>query len=228
MRRLRQPDQDWFSETEMMRQPMGTGFRSSRAAFFAFALLPLSLVLHGCGAYGAGFRELAWADGWQRLPIGRWLLNDDIQPKALVICPREICPQMAVVALFEAEGRAAAELERALASDTLLSARKKPSQARGQTRTIGGQPAKTAAKKPDVTATTHIERFMVDGMAATRVAMTPQPAKPGSAAQPALAGNSAYAVVLTQRFGTRLKAVMAVTTSPDTALTQAQAAAKDW
>lgn len=173
-------------------------------------VVALALGLQGCGFYGAAVRELAFVDGWQPLPLGRWLLNDGIQPKALVICPAELCAAMSVVALFEAEGREALALERSLASDILLSQRK----TRPEARTIGGKPV----KKPDVAAKTRIERFRMDGMAVTRVALTP--AGPG--------GNSAHAVVLTRRFGPTLKAVLAVTTNPDLALQQAKLAAKDW
>ena len=170
----------------------------------------LALGVQGCGAYGAGVRELAFADGWLPLPLGRWLLNDGIQPKALVICPRERCAAMSVVAMFEAEGRMALALERSLADDTLLTQRK----TRLVTRTIGGK----YVKKPDAAATTRIERFSMDGMAATRVALVPSGGT----------GNRAHAVVLTRRFGATLKAVLAVTTDPDLALQQARLAAKDW
>lgn len=185
----------------------------------ACLLLALCPFLQGCAAYGSGFRELAWADGWQPLPIGRWLLNDGIQPKAIVICPRGTCTHMAVVALFVAEGKDAAALELSLASDRFLSERK----ARPRPRTIGGKPA----RQPDVQARTRIERFVVDGMPATRVSLTPEKTA-SSGSKPGVVGNSAYAVVLAQRSGSTLKAVVAITTDPDMALTQARAAAKDW
>ena len=187
---------------------------------FSWMAVALCLPFQGCVAHGSGFRELAWASGWQPLPIGRWLLNEGIQPKTLVICPAELCTHMSVVALFEASGRDAASLERSLGNNALLSERKN----RPAPRTIGGKPA----KKNDVTATTQIERFMIDGMAATRVALTPSAPSMAKQVSPRMAGNSAYIVVLTQRSGPTLRAVMAVTTDPEMALAQARAAAKDW
>ncbi len=173
----------------------------------------LCMGLSACVSYGVGFSELPFAAGWQRMPLGRWLLNDGVRVKTLVICPQDPCTHKAMVASIEADGAAARQIEAELANGSALAARP----ARRKIPVIGGG----FARNPGPVAKTAIERFMVGEMAATRVALTPQPA-------PAWPVNRAYAVVLSQRFGGTLKAVLAVTTDPDFALAQAKAAAKDW
>jgi hypothetical protein len=171
------------------------------------------LTLSACISHGVGFSELPFAAGWQRMPLGTWLLNDGVRVRTLVICPNDPCTHKAMVALVEADGAAARHIEAELASGSALS--KRP--AHRNIPLIGGG----FAKRSGPLAKTTIERFTVGEMAATRIALTPLPAT----GYPA---NRAYAVVLSQRFGGTLKAVLAVTTDPDFALAQATAAAKDW
>jgi hypothetical protein len=196
----------------------------SLRARLAFTALALSLGVTGCVAQPANTVDLSAAQGWVRMPISRWLLNEGVQPRLLLMCPRGVCPQMSLVALFEAGGEAASAMERELASDRLLSERKSK---RPPPRTISGKPA--APKGPETTAETTIERFTVDGAKGWRVALTPK-IDPKAARQvpPPPPGNHAFIVVLTKREGEVLKAAVAVTTDPDLALAQARTAAKSW
>jgi hypothetical protein len=193
----------------------------TRLAFTAFAL---TLGISGCVAQPANSVDLSAAQGWVRMPISRWLLNEGVQPRLLLMCPRATCTHMSMVALFEAAGEAASAMERELASDKLLTERKSK---RPPPRTIGGKPA--APKGPETTAETTIERFTVDGAKGWRVALTPK-ADPKAAGQvpPPPPGNHAFIVVLTRREGDIMKAAVAVTTDPDLALAQARTAARSW
>jgi hypothetical protein len=195
-----------------------TGARLAATALF------LSLGLGGCAAQGANHVEISAAQGWVRLPISRWLLNEGVRPRTLLMCPRATCTHMSMIALFEANGEAAVAMEKELASDRLLSERKNR---RRPARTIGGKPQ--APKGPETVAETTIERFTVDGAKGYRVALTPK-VDPKAARQdpPPPPGNHAFAVVLTKREGEVLKAAIAVTTDPDLALGQARAAAQGW
>ncbi len=192
------------------------------------ATLALALSATGCAAQGAGQGpnavDLSAASGWVRLPVGRWLLNEGVMPRAVLMCPRATCPQQGMIALFEASGEAASAMEKELASDKLLSDRKAK---RPPARTISGQPQ--APKGPEATAETTIERFTVDGAKGYRVALTPKE-DPKARAQtpPPPPGNHAFAVVLTKREGDVLKAAIAVTVDPHLALRHARAAAQAW
>ncbi|CAH1664221.1 MULTISPECIES: hypothetical protein [unclassified Chelatococcus] len=70
--------------------------------------LALTLVLGGalasCGGYGAGFAALPEASGWERLPVGRWLV-EGIAPDTMVVCRRPACSEDAMVASFRLPDR---------------------------------------------------------------------------------------------------------------------------
>jgi hypothetical protein len=198
----------------------------SRASCLA---LLLCLPLAGCVSLGGwlgnlegeGVAELPANEGWQRLPLGRWLLDDGIAPAALVICPAQLCTHVGMAAILEAEGPDALKIEADLADDRMLSRRNAPT----KPRIIGGGRAR---KVSNIKAQTHIQRSMLDGMAVTSVALTPQSSHAGRGQASARGPNRAYAVVLSQRFGPRLKLAIAITTDPDIALIQARAAAREW
>ncbi|RDJ20608.1 hypothetical protein DWF00_08190 [Bosea caraganae] len=127
------------------------------------ALLAGLCLLAACtNQFGAGFAELPADRGWQPLPIGDWVLNDGIEPRTIVYCPREHCAHQAIAALISFDGKRADEMERALASDPARLAREfaKP--------TTPPKPDKTKAKStaPKDTApksTTSVSRYDEDG-----------------------------------------------------------------
>ncbi|MBS7704537.1 hypothetical protein [Chelatococcus asaccharovorans] len=61
--------------------------------------LCLAFALASCGSYGAGFAALPETSGWERLPVGRWLV-EGIAPETMVVCRRPACADDAMVASF--------------------------------------------------------------------------------------------------------------------------------
>lgn len=110
------------------------------------AVLCLSATLTSCGGYGAGFAALPETSGWERLPVGRWLV-EGIAPETMVVCRRPTCADDAMVASFllpdRLEGGADA-LRKAIFPDGF------PRRAETQSPaspTAKNSPAKTAAAK---------------------------------------------------------------------------------
>jgi hypothetical protein len=168
-------------------------------------LLVVPALLSGCGwYYGPGLTRLGAGDGWFPLPIQRWLTSSGVETTALLICRPDVCVAPSVAILMEADATAARQLDAALASDRVLTARK----ARPVLRRIGLAP-KTII--PQVEAISRIERFMHHGHPALRIAMLP---KSGS-------GRAAYAVVISQETALGRRYALAVTTDPGLALEQA-------
>lgn len=95
----------------------------------ATLLAGLCLVAACTSQFGAGITELAADRGWQPLPIGEWVVNDGLDPRSIVYCPRETCAHQAMAALISLEGKRADDMERALATDPARLAREfaKPS-----------------------------------------------------------------------------------------------------
>lgn len=88
------------------------------------ALLAGLCLLAACTSqFGAGITELAAERGWQPLPIGDWVVNDGIEPRTIVYCPRGSCAHQAMAALISLEGNRANDMERALATDPARLAR---------------------------------------------------------------------------------------------------------
>ncbi|MGO4407908.1 hypothetical protein AB4Z10_27060 [Bosea sp. RAF48] len=80
-------------------------------AFFAAGVF----LLAGCAnQFGAGIAELPASEGWHRLPIGSWVLNDGLEARAMVFCPHETCVQQGFAAVIALEGDQARDMERAL------------------------------------------------------------------------------------------------------------------
>lgn len=95
-----------------------------RSRLHLVALLAGLCLLAACtNQFGAGFAELPAERGWQPLPIGDWVVNDGIEPRTIVFCPRASCAHQAMAALISAEGSRADEFERALAADPARLAR---------------------------------------------------------------------------------------------------------
>jgi len=81
----------------------------------AALLLGAGLLLSACAdQFGAGIAELPASEGWHRLPIGSWVLNEGLEARAMVFCPRESCTQQGFAAVIALEGRQAGDMERAL------------------------------------------------------------------------------------------------------------------
>ncbi len=87
-----------------------------RSRFHVAALCAAGfLLLAGCAnQFGAGIAELPASEGWHRLPIGSWVLNDGLEARAMVFCPREACVQQGFAAVIALEGEQAREMERTL------------------------------------------------------------------------------------------------------------------
>ncbi len=65
--------------------------------------------------FGAGITELPRCIAAGSLPIGDWVVNDGLEPRTIVYCPRDACAHQAMAALISLEGKRADEMERALA-----------------------------------------------------------------------------------------------------------------
>ncbi|MGO4175718.1 hypothetical protein [Bosea sp. TAF32] len=87
-----------------------------RSRFHVTALFAAgALLLAGCAnQFGAGIAELPASAGWHRLPIGSWVLNEGLEARAMVFCPRESCVQQGFAAVIALEGEQARDMERAL------------------------------------------------------------------------------------------------------------------
>lgn len=145
------------------------------------ALLACFGLLAACTAqFGAGITDLPAQHGWQPLPIGAWVVNDGLEPRTIVYCPRETCVHQGVAALISVSGPRADELERTLRADPARLARDfaKPSEQpkRDQTK---AKPKATAPKS-----TTSVSRYDEGGTPGLLVEIR---ARDGSAKQAATA-----------------------------------------
>jgi hypothetical protein len=129
------------------------------------ALLAGLCLLAACtNQFGAGFAELPAERGWQPLPIGDWVVNDGIEPRTIVYCPRDACAHQAMAALISLDGKRADEMERALATDPARLAREfakpatQPKAGKAKAKPKGTAPKDTAPKS-----TTSVSRYDEDG-----------------------------------------------------------------
>jgi hypothetical protein len=121
----------------------------SRLRFGALALG--LLVIAGCADhFGPGLVQLAAGRGWEPLPIQNWVVNDGINPKAMVFCTPQDCARPGVAALLSFEGREAADMARTLALNPARLARE-----------FSKRPKAKQAEKPK--STTTVSRFKQDG-----------------------------------------------------------------
>ncbi|MDP3255387.1 MAG: hypothetical protein Q8S58_01345 [Bosea sp. (in: a-proteobacteria)] len=175
-----------------------------RSRFRITGPLATVLLLSGCaGDFGAGIAELPAAQGWERLPIGGWVLNDGIEARTMVVCPREACAQQGFASVLVFSGAEAGRMEQALKADPQRLARlfsKPPSDP-------ARKPAapKPAAGKADSRpkSTTRVSRFEAEGTSGLLVEIRALDASTKSAATAILHG----------REGDRL--VLAIAVSPD-------------
>lgn len=87
-----------------------------RSRFHVAALLLIgSLLLGACSHhFGPGIADLPASQGWQPLPIGSWVLNDGLEARSMVFCPRESCTRQGFAAVIALEGEQARDMEKAL------------------------------------------------------------------------------------------------------------------
>jgi len=83
---------------------------------FHVALLALAagLLLSACSHFGPGITELPASRGWQPLPIGSWVLNDGLEARSMVFCPRDACDRQGFAAILSFSGSRATDMEKAL------------------------------------------------------------------------------------------------------------------
>lgn len=64
--------------------------------------------------FGPGIADLPASQGWQPLPIGSWVLNDGLEARSMVFCPRDTCTRQGFAAVIALEGEQARDMEKAL------------------------------------------------------------------------------------------------------------------
>lgn len=127
----------------------GRGRLRSRLRFGALAVG--LLLLAGCADhFGPGLVQLAAGRGWEPLPIQNWVVNDGINPKAMVFCTPQDCARPGVAALLSFDGREAADMARTLALNPARLARE-----------FSKRPKAKQADKAK--STTTVSRFRQDG-----------------------------------------------------------------
>lgn len=130
-------------------QTTGRGRLRSRLRFGALALG--LLLIAGCADhFGPGLVQLAAGRGWEPLPIRNWVVNDGINPKAMVFCTPQDCARPGVAALLSFDGREAADMAKTLALNPARLARE-----------FSKRPKAKQAEKPK--STTTVSRFKQDG-----------------------------------------------------------------
>jgi hypothetical protein len=121
----------------------------SRLRFGALALGVL--LIAGCADhFGPGLVQLAAGRGWEPLPIRNWVVNDGINPKAMVFCAPQDCARPGVAALLSFEGREATDMARTLALNPARLAKE-----------FSKRPKAKQHEKPK--STTFVSRFRQDG-----------------------------------------------------------------
>ena len=167
--------------------------------------LALTLPLGSCGHFGPGLAELPAAQGWQVMPVGRWVIDDMIRPQTVVFCPAETCPSPAMVAVFKVTGQEAARLEQLIGQNPAR-----------MLQNISGPPIRPRpsgkADRPTHPGSTTTVEKLDDGLTGARITLRSK----------AVDGRVATGVVLVKRDGATLAISLAVTTDPDKALAHAK------
>ena len=89
-----------------------------RSRFHVGLLLSGGLLLGACSQhFGLGLAELPAASGWQPLPVGAWVLTDDLAVEAMSFCPQASCARPGFAAVFSITGTRGVETEQALSTD---------------------------------------------------------------------------------------------------------------
>jgi hypothetical protein len=163
-----------------------------RSRFRVMGPLTAALLLSGCaGDFGAGIAELPASQGWTPLPIGSWVLNDGLEARTMVICPRASCMKQGFASVIAFSGKEAARIEQALKADPASLARlfsKPPADGSGTSKkTKPTGPAKS---------TTSVSRFEAEGVAGLVVEIRARDASSKSAATAILHGREGDRLVL--------------------------------
>jgi len=178
-----------------------------------FCIAPLAagiaLLLAACaGQFGAGIAELPASQGWQPLPIGSWVLNDGLEARSMVFCPRDACTKQGFAAVVAFSGPEARRIEQSLRADPASLAR------------LFSKPPPNDAPRPKARprgapkSTTDVSRFEVDGVAGLLVEIRAKDTT----------GKSATTAILHGREEDRLIVALAVAETPDAARRDAIAA----
>lgn len=168
-----------------------------RSRFHVAPLLAgLALLLAACaGQFGAGIAELPASRGWQPLPIGSWVLNDGLEARTMVFCPRDACTRQGFASVVTFSGSEAARMEQALKADPASLARlfSKPPADDGRKR-------QKAKPKGPPKSTTAVSRFEAEGVPGILVEIRARDAS----------GKSATTAILHGREEDRLVVALAV------------------
>lgn len=164
-----------------------------RSRFHVTALiLGCTMLLSACSShFGAGIAELPASQGWQPLPIGSWVLNEGLEARSMVFCPRETCSKQGFASVVAFAGPEAQRMEQALRTDPASLARifSKPPTDESRSR------KKTKPKGPTKSTTT-VTRFEAEGVAGILVEIRAKDASGKSAATAILHGREANRLVV--------------------------------
>ena len=190
-----------------------------RSRFHVAALaLASSLLLGACSHhFGPGIADLPASQGWQPLPIGSWVLNDGLEARSMVFCPRDSCTRQGFAAVVALEGGRARDMEKALSESPAslgqafaqLAAAKAAERRKAQR----NQKKKPEAK-PEAHSTTDVAR--IDSAEAKGVLVTIRSLD--------TAGRQAVTAILYGRESDRLVLALAVSETAEAARRDAEAA----
>ncbi|KPH75029.1 hypothetical protein [Bosea vaviloviae] len=151
-----------------------------------------AMLLSACSShFGAGIAELPASQGWTPLPIGSWVLNDGLEARSMVFCPRDTCSRQGFASVVAFTGSEAKRMEEALKADPASLARlfSKPPPDESRSR-------KKARPKGPAKSTTTVTRFEAEGVAGILVEIRARDASGKSAATAILHGREADALVV--------------------------------
>jgi hypothetical protein len=190
-----------------------------RSRFHVAALLLVgSLVLGACSHhFGPGIADLPASQGWQPLPIGSWVLNDGLEARSMVFCPRDTCSRQGFAAVIALEGDEARDMEKALSESPAslgqafarLAAAKAAERRKAQRRLKRKPDAKPAARS--ATDVVRIDSAEAKGVLVTIRSLD-------------TAGRQAVTAILYGRESDRLVLALAVSETAEPACRDAQAA----
>lgn len=185
-----------------------------RSRFHVAGLLAALMLLTGCaGSFGPGLAELPASQGWTPLPIGDWVLNEGIEARTMVFCPREACALPGFAAVLAFSGREAGQMEQALKAEPERLTRlfSRPPESAGKPGATKTAASKTPAK---LKSTTQVSRFEAEGTSGLLVEIRAR----GDSAK------TATTAILHGREGDRLVLAIAVSPDPESARRDAVAA----
>lgn len=189
-----------------------------RSRFHVAALLLAGgLLLGACSHhFGPGIADLPASEGWQPLPIGSWVLNDGLEARSMVFCPRDACTRQGFAAVIALEGDQARDMEKALSESpaSLGQAFARLAAAKAAERRKAQRKQKKPEAKPAARSATDVIR--IDSADANGVLVTIRSLD--------TAGRQAVTAILYGREGDRLVLALAVSDTAEAARRDAQAA----